>query len=285
MSVETPVSFYCDLDELIGIIHQPSDKPFYTSGVLIVVGGPQYRAGSHRQFVSLARDLARAGIPAMRFDYRGMGDSQGEQISFEDAGPDIKAAIDTFMLHCPQIKHVVLWGLCDAASACLMYSVSDDRVTGLVLANPWVRSEAGAARAHLKHYYTARFFQKEFWKKLLQLKFNYATSFSSLLRNLINAFSFIYTKNSQPHDKNVPFQKKMETAFADFTGKILFIISGNDLTAAEFTDMVNTSKIWKKQMKCPDIAWVDLEKADHTFSKEHWKTIVSDITIKWIQHK
>ena len=42
-------------------------------GMLIVVGGPQYRAGSHRQFTLLARDVAATGVPTMRFDYRGMG--------------------------------------------------------------------------------------------------------------------------------------------------------------------------------------------------------------------
>ena len=46
-------------------------------GVLIVTGGPQYRAGSHRQFVLLARFLAARGMAVLRFDYRGMGDSEG----------------------------------------------------------------------------------------------------------------------------------------------------------------------------------------------------------------
>lgn len=86
MNIETPVLFHCGSHELVGIIHQPTYKPFCPFGVLIVVGGPQYRAGSHRQFVTLERDLAAAGIPAMRFDYRGMVDSHREQISFEDAG-------------------------------------------------------------------------------------------------------------------------------------------------------------------------------------------------------
>ena len=31
------------------------------TGVLLVVGGPQYRVGSHRQFVLLSRALAAAG--------------------------------------------------------------------------------------------------------------------------------------------------------------------------------------------------------------------------------
>ena len=37
-----------------------------------------------------------------------------------------------------------------------------------------------------------------------------------------------------------PSQKIIEIALSDFSRKILFIISGNDLTAAEFKDLVNS---------------------------------------------
>lgn len=207
MSTEVPVIFECMGNDLLGIIHYPENNISFKTGVLIVVGGPQYRVGSHRQFVGLARELAMAGFPAMRFDYRGMGDSEGEPISFEDTGPDIKAAIDVFFQKCSVIDKVVLWGLCDAASACLMYSASDPRIAGMGLANPWVRSETGAAKAHLKHYYTVRFFQKQFWLKLLKFEFNYFESFVSLIKNLLKA-TFSFKRDDLNRDKeNMPFQK------------------------------------------------------------------------------
>src|SRR6185295_1875345 len=117
--VERPVLFECEGERLIGIIAVP--EPPARVGVLVVVGGPQYRAGAHRQFVYLSRRLAAAGIPAMRFDYRGMGDSTGAARTFEDCGPDIAAAIDALRANCPAVARVVLWGLCDAASASLDY--------------------------------------------------------------------------------------------------------------------------------------------------------------------
>ncbi|WP_229425323.1 hydrolase 1, exosortase A system-associated [Massilia sp. Se16.2.3] len=104
--------------------------------MLVVVGGPQYRAGSHRQFTLLARDLADAGIPALRFDYRGMGDSEGDLQTFEHVEDDLRAAIDRFFLEVPGMREVVLWGLCDGASAAAMYAPQDARVSGLVLLNP-----------------------------------------------------------------------------------------------------------------------------------------------------
>ena len=44
-----------------------------STGLLLVVGGPQYRVGSHRQFVKLCRAAAANRIPAFRFDVAGMG--------------------------------------------------------------------------------------------------------------------------------------------------------------------------------------------------------------------
>ena len=134
--------------------------------VLIVVGGPQYRSGSHRQFTLLARHLADAGIASLRFDYRGMGDSTGEVRSFERAGTDIRCAIDRLLATVPGVQEVVIWGLCDAASAALIYAHKDPRVSALVLLNPWVRTEQGIARAHLRHYYLARLFHRSLWQKI-----------------------------------------------------------------------------------------------------------------------
>lgn len=67
------------------MLHHPNEHEV-PLGLLMVVGGPQYRVGSHRQFVLLARDLAAAGIPVFPFDYRGMGDSTGQARDFEGIG-------------------------------------------------------------------------------------------------------------------------------------------------------------------------------------------------------
>ena len=82
-----------------------------------------------------------------------------------------------------QLSGVVLWGLCDAASAALLYGPSDDRVKGLVILNPWVRSEAGQARAYLKHYYLTRLFDKNLWKKIFRGEFQSGKAIKSFVRS------------------------------------------------------------------------------------------------------
>jgi pimeloyl-ACP methyl ester carboxylesterase len=78
-TAEQAFSFSVEGDTLLGILHAPAIVRSGTTGtgVVIVVGGPQYRGGSHRQFVQLARRLAHEGHAVLRFDVRGMGDSSG----------------------------------------------------------------------------------------------------------------------------------------------------------------------------------------------------------------
>ena len=77
---ETVLAFPCEGERLLGVVSAPEDALVTGDlGVVIVVGGPQVRAGSHRQFVQLARHLAAQGLPTLRFDVRGMGDSSGPQ--------------------------------------------------------------------------------------------------------------------------------------------------------------------------------------------------------------
>src|SRR5262245_48200607 len=93
---ERAIGFACGDDALVGVVTEPTTHAASTA-VLIVVGGPQYRAGSHRQFVQLARALARGGHAVLRFDCRGMGDSSGELLDFEGIAQDIDAAIGALL--------------------------------------------------------------------------------------------------------------------------------------------------------------------------------------------
>ncbi len=142
------------------------------------MGGPQYRVGSHRQFTLLARHLAANGVPVLRFDFRGMGDSEGDARTFEDVEDDLRCAIDEFFTEVPLLKELVILGTMRRRIGCAVLCIQDRRVTGLVLLNPWVRTDEGSAKAYLKHYYAARLFEPEFWRKIWQGNFDYATAAS-----------------------------------------------------------------------------------------------------------
>jgi exosortase A-associated hydrolase 1 len=259
-----------------------------TTGVLLVVGGPQYRVGSHRQFVLLARALASAGIPAMRFDSCGMGDASGPLLNFEQIDADIAAAVDAFFARQPGLQRVVLWGLCDAASASLFYAWRDPRIAGLVLLNPWVRTDAGLAQAYVQHYYRQRLLSREFWGKLLGGGVDIRGAllgFWSKLKQARQASSEHESPaalHADP-DAGLPLPQRMLRGMQRFKGRVLLILSGDDLTAAEFRNLVSASPEWQQQMQNPTVQVQELKQANHTFSRRDWREQVERWTIDWVQ--
>lgn len=275
---EETVRFDCENETLFGILARPEQPEKLSDlGIVIVVGGPQTRVGSHRQFVLLARALAAAGYPVLRFDVRGMGDSTGAQRSFEAVSPDIGAAIDILQAACPNVRRIVLWGLCDAASAALLYcdETRDLRIAGLCLLNPWVRSEATLAKTQVKHYYGQRLLQMEFWVKLLSGRLNIIRSVAELLRKLGQA-----TAKTEPH---LGFQERMARGWKNFTGPILLILSGNDYTAKEFLEYGASANSWHGLLEQVGVTRFDLPNADHTFSSQEWRDTVAETCLKWLK--
>lgn len=274
---EETTLFACAGDTLLGILARP-ETPAET-GVIVIVGGPQYRVGSHRQFVLLSRALAAAGYAVLRFDYRGMGDSEGQPRDFEAVSADIAAAIDALQARIPSVKQVALWGLCDGASAALLYchETHDQRVSGLCLLNPWVRSEASLARTQVKHYYTQRLTQKEFWFKLLSGKVALGA-----LSGFIQKLRLLTSGPSQQTTVKQTFQQRMAIAWHSFSGQLLLLLSGEDYTAKEFLEHVGEDPAWKNALTNPHLVCHALQGADHTFSDAGSGAMVENLTLSWL---
>ena len=282
---EIPLSIACADTSMIGVLHHGADDA--RRGIVIVVGGPQVRVGSHRQFVLLARRWAKAGIPVLRFDCRGKGDSSGEFVDFEHLDGDIAAAVDALTSRCPELEEIVLWGLCDAASAILMYAHGDPRVTGIAILNPWVRTEDGIARAYLKHYYARKLLDPAFWRKLVSGGIDVGRSLKALFAMLraLGRRTDAQAGQGEAHSAptvTAPFPDRMASGLERFAGRVLLILCGNDLTAKEFIDHVARSSDWRRLIGADNVVRHDLTEADHTFSRAAWREQVSDWTLEWL---
>lgn len=298
--VERVCTFDCQGEQLVGIVSEPAQPTATGRGLLFAVGGPQYRAGSHRQFTLMARNFAAQGIPVMRFDYRGMGDSSGAPRAFDATHDDLRAAIDHFMQTSPGVREVVLFGLCDAASAIALYASRDVRVSGLILVNPWVRTEQGAARAMLTHYYVRRLFQRELWSKVARADFNYGAAFRSL-RSLTRAArapsgdvanetvdevaddAARARSSDAPNDFGAPrLVPRMLASLRRFPGRVLILLSTEDLTAHEFSDLLSGSRDWRALTADARFRTFNLPGADHTFSRREWRERANGVIRGWL---
>ena len=285
---EYPLICRCKRDELMAILHRGS--PGVRRGVVIVVaGGPQYRVGAHRQFVSLARRLAARGHPVLRFDLRGMGDSSGSHLGFQHSEPDIRAAIDTLTAEQPQVDEVVLFGECESASGILFYAYQDNRVKGIALVNPWVRTEEGRAQVIVKHYYAKRLLSRDFWRKVGSGTFDARESLVSLFQTFraylrgrkIGALSKPTLGNEDI--SSLPLPTKTAAGLRRFRGPAMILMSGRDYIAREFDEVTGSSKAWEGLLDDPRICRRVVADADHTFSREIWKDQVADWVAEWLR--
>jgi exosortase A-associated hydrolase 1 len=273
--------FDCAGEQLVGIIAAPEKEHASTVGLLVIVGGPQYRAGSHRLFVLLARHLAAQGFPCMRFDYRGMGDSSGEQRIFEAVDDDIRAAIDAFLVQLPTLTGVVLWGLCDGASAACLYAPQDKRVLGTILLNPWVHTEAGQAKTMLRHYYLQRLLAPGFWKKLLAGGVSIGSSVAGVTAAIRRATGG--RGNSEVEDgaaQSLP--ERMAQGLRRSGRPFAVLLSGDDYVAREFEDLALPQPQWAAACKDLMLAQARIENADHTLAGAEWASSAARLSAQWL---
>ncbi len=280
---EDGLLFDCAGATLVGVLARPKPpREPQALGVLIVVGGPQYRVGSHRQFVALARSLAVRGHAVLRFDYRGMGDSGGEARDFLSVDADIGAAVGALLAAAPSVRGVALWGLCDGASAALLYCnhTRDRRVERLVLLNPWVRSPQNLARMQVRHYYRERLRERAFWAKLLSGRVAWGA-----LSDLARTVGTLMRARRPPAGQETlekPFPARMAHAWNAFEGGILLLLSENDYTAKEFLELTASEDVWQQALAHPVLTRRDIDGADHTFSEPHHARALERCVADWL---
>ena len=90
-----------------------------------------------RMVAGYARELARAGYPALRFDFRGSGQSDGEfeAVTLGGCVSDLQRAVDV-LGEKTGIENVVLIGVRLAATVAMRVAGQDGRVRRLVLWDP-----------------------------------------------------------------------------------------------------------------------------------------------------
>jgi exosortase A-associated hydrolase 1 len=252
--------FACAGSCMVGVVDVP-ERPL-ERGVLLLADSDQYRVGSHRQFTLLSRALAQSGVPVLRFDRRGMGDSEGEPRAFDAIDDDIRAALKEFFIQVPEMKECVILGLGDAALAAALYAPSDERVCGLVLLNPLPGAVPGDAE--VRHHYLARLGEVSFWKKVARGEISLGASAASLHRSLRQA----------ARARRTALPRRVAESLAGFDGRLLLVLGGEDLAARQFARVLARNNA---RFRC-----VEVEHADHAFASSAWRQRVAETSAAWI---
>jgi pimeloyl-ACP methyl ester carboxylesterase len=138
---------------LVGTVVLPDAPGRGPSGVglLLFNAGVVHRIGPHRFNVRLARQLAARGIPSIRFDLAGHGDSARitGQRSFEDqAVIDVRAAMDA-LAAAAHLDRFAIFGHCSGAYHGYATALADERVVGLMMFDAY---RYPTYKTHLYHF-------------------------------------------------------------------------------------------------------------------------------------
>ena len=195
------------------------------TGLLIVSGGNEIRAGAFNGQARLAADIASKGFPVFRFDRRGVGDSTGENTGFLNERDDIAAAIGAFRATVPHLTRVIAFGNCDAASALMLARGAD--CDGLVLSNPWT-IEDEADEAPPPSAIRARYIEKlKNPREVLRLVTG-GVNLRKLGRGMMQA--------SQSKTAASSLGTKMAERLGKFSGPVNILLAENDRTAQIFAE-------------------------------------------------
>ncbi|MFY8043690.1 MAG: alpha/beta hydrolase, partial [Rhodoferax sp.] len=79
----TPLFFGPNSHQLYGVMHMPQGHSAAQTAVLLCCPFGQEAIRTHRLYRVLADRLSRLGIPTLRFDYFGTGDSSGDDMDVD----------------------------------------------------------------------------------------------------------------------------------------------------------------------------------------------------------
>jgi exosortase A-associated hydrolase 1 len=228
------LAFACKGAQLIGTLDLPKRAEAGSTGLLVVSGGNEVRAGAWNGQALLAARIAASGFPVFRYDRRGVGDSEGENSGFRRSGPDIAAALAAFRGEVPGLTRVIAFGNCDAAAALML--TGGWGCDGLVLANPWTFEDAGdgdADNGHasaeqaapapdsLRAHYRQRLRDPAALLRLLRG----GVALGPLLRSLVGA------ARRAPESS---LAGELKAGLAGFAGPVAILLAGRDRTAQTF---------------------------------------------------
>jgi hypothetical protein len=133
--VERLIAFQNQGQNLYGMLHLP-DSAGPWPAIVMLHGFTGHRSESHFIFTKQARHLARHGIAALRFDFRGSGESEGDfaDVTIQGEISDASAALD-FLAIQPDIAPSRLGALGLSLGGCVAACLGgrDPRIRALVL--------------------------------------------------------------------------------------------------------------------------------------------------------
>lgn len=246
--------------------------------VVILGAGILHRVGPSRISVLLARALAEAGHPVLRFDLSGIGDSaRASEASLEEAvRNDIADAIQAateLVAQSSWSNQVALIGFCSGADNAIHVASDDPRVRAAVLFDPSVSRTAGFRRREM----VRRFFSAQSWINLLtgrsvRLRLSERRARASVLQPPPGYYGLLV---SSPEDTD-----RRVGRICTRGGRLRYVISSGVRRYLNSPVQIRESLPSSFDPRCIDVVWAD--HLDHVFgTRRQVEWFVHD-SVSWL---
>jgi uncharacterized protein len=313
--LSTPIAFENrDGFKLYGILETPDNNNSDIT-VLLLSPGIKMRVGPHRLYNKLSKVLVDKGVNVLRFDFYGLGDSEGEidesvlvnvYNSIQD-GRYVNDTIDAmdWLESEKGYSKFILGGLCGGAITALLAGCDDDRVSGLLglgLINVFEGGESNFTKfvtdgqlTSLKKGYVKKLTDLDSWKRLLTFKSDFRLISKVLLKPYRRIFKSIKQNiNSKDEDFDISMPKELQgsnlnpkfaPAFFKMlknSKKMLLIFSGADRLLYEFEEKFES--IYIKQLKPLKEHYevITIPEANHILSLKEWEDEMHAEVSQWL---
>jgi pimeloyl-ACP methyl ester carboxylesterase len=134
--LETAWYLQSGTETVFAVYTSPASSPT-DLGVLLVHSGPNnFSAHRNGVWTDISRRLAREGIPSLRFDFAGTGESSGEFVLRTDGQPVADAAAAMDALRATGCRRLLIVGSCFGGIPSVVAGVARADLAGMILVSP-----------------------------------------------------------------------------------------------------------------------------------------------------
>lgn len=263
---------------LVGVWHLPEGPPRAT--LIMLHGWSGYRTGPHQMLTRAARELCEAGYAALRFDFAGRGDSDGdtELATLATMKADTEAAVQWCrnQFSAP----ILLVGMCSGCE--IAVASANSGTAGVVLWSAPIfaalpsKTTAGKKRLQNLRQYAGKLLRPATWKKLLTGKVD-----TGAVGKAMAGGGGAAQKNVEadaPGQLPPGFRQKALDSWHKYKGPILATYGTADPIAAD-------AAAWYREHcgAVPQFHWV--EEANHSYYGLAWEEEVIRVTRQWLDQQ
>lgn len=279
------------------------EEPVRDTGIVFVHGWSGNRLGPHGILATIARRCGREGIPSLRFDFRGRGESGGEgmNVSLSTMADDLVRATEFFRKRAG-VRKVVLVGICSGGNVAVGTLPRFREISGLVLLSVYPFSDGDSFGRdvgrfwHFFRVYLKKAGQRETWRRLFAGELH-------LGRVLQTLFGHFFRKNEEkegstpgdaPEDTSpgkVARAAEKESRSADEDAPKQYLAGLNASTPAVMVygtadpDAGAAQEYFEQYAGESDwsVEFVTISGANHNFSSAAWTEQIAGLTVDFVE--